>query len=166
MEQLLNDFSIGLFVMQAVILGIILFLMFKFAWKPILNSLGEREEGIQNALDEAENARKEIQNLQADNEKLLKEAREERDAIMKDARELKDKILADAKEEAQAQTTTMIENAKATIAQEQKAAIADLKKKVATLSLGIAETVVKKDLASQDDQLKLVEGMLQEVTLN
>jgi len=166
MEQLLNDFSIGLFIMQAVILGIILFLMFKFAWKPILNSLGEREDGIQNALDEAENARKELQNLQADNEKLLKEAREERDAMMKEAREIKDKIIADAKTEAEAQTSTMIENAKATIAQEQKAAMAELKEKVASLSIGIAESVVKKDLSSQENQLQLVEGMLEDVTLN
>ncbi len=166
MDQLLNDFSPGLFIMQAIILLILIFLMAKFAWKPILNSLNDREEGIQNALDEAENARKEMQNLQADNERLLKEAREERDAMMKDAREIKDKILADAKTEAEAQTTTMIENAKATIVQEQKAAIAELKKKVGELSIGIAQTVVQKELSSQDDHLKLVEGMLEKVTLN
>lgn len=166
MDQLLNDFSPGLFIMQAIILLILIFLMAKFAWKPILNSLNDREEGIQNALDEAENARKEMQNLQADNERLLKEAREERDAMMKDAREIKDKILADAKTEAETQTTTMIENAKATIVQEQKAAIAELKKKVGELSIGIAQTVVQKELSSQDDHLKLVEGMLEKVTLN
>ena len=166
MDQLINDFSPGLFIMQAIILLILIFLMAKFAWKPILNSLDEREQGIQNALDEAENARKEMQNLQADNERLLKEAREERDAMMKEAREIKDKILADAKEEAETQTSTMIENAKATIVQEQKAAIADLKKKVGELSIGIAQTVVQKELASQDDHSKLIEGMLEKVTLN
>ena len=164
--EIFNDFSIGLFFMQLIILAVLIFLLAKFAWKPILSSLNEREEGIQSALDEAENARKELQNLQADNEKLLKEARDERDNMLKEAREIKDKIIADAKEEAQGQTSTMIENAKATIAQEQKSAIADLKKKVASLSIGIAESVVKKDLATQDDQLKLVENMLEEVTLN
>lgn len=166
MDQLLNDFSPGLFVMQLVILGILLFLLAKFAWKPILNSLDEREEGIQNALDEAENARKEMQNLQADNEKMIKEARAERDAMMKDAREIKDNIIAEAKEEASEQAAIMIENAKATIKQEQQAAIAELKKNVADLSINIAQQVVRKELTSQDDQLKLVEGMLEEVTLN
>lgn len=164
--NLLNDFSPGLFVMQAIVLLILIFLMAKFAWKPILNSISEREEGIKDALDAAENARKEMQNLQADNERLLKEAREERDAMMKEAREIKDKIIADAKSEAEEQTATMIENAKATIKQEQQAAVAELKKKVADLSIGIAQTVVKKELASKDEQLKLVEGMLEEVTLN
>ncbi|CAM1352126.1 F0F1 ATP synthase subunit B [Tenacibaculum crassostreae] len=166
MDQLLNDFSPGLFIMQMVILLVLLFLLAKFAWKPILNSLSEREEGIQNALDAAEEAKKEMQNLQADNDRLLKEARAERDAMMKEAREIKDNIIAEAKEEAQEQASIMIENAKATIKQEQQAAVAELKKKVADLSIGIAETVVKKELASQDDQLKLVEGMLEEVTLN
>ncbi|WP_028888274.1 F0F1 ATP synthase subunit B [Tenacibaculum ovolyticum] len=164
--EIFNDFSIGLFVMQAVILLILIFLMMKFAWKPILSSLNDREEGIQNALDQAENARKEMQNLQADNDRLLKEAREERDAMMKDARDIKENILAEAKEEAQEQTTLMIENAKATIKQEQQAAIAELKKNVADLSIDIAQQLVRKELASSDEQLKLVEGMLKEVTLN
>ena len=97
MDQLINDFSPGLFAMQALILVILLVLLFKFAWKPIMAALTEREEGIQNALDQAENARKEMQNLQADNERLLKEARAERDAMMKEAREIKDKIIADEK---------------------------------------------------------------------
>lgn len=161
-----NDFSVGLFFMQLVILAVLIFLLAKFAWKPILGALNEREEGIQNALDQAENARKEMQNLQADNERLLKEARAERDAMMKEAREIKDKIIADAKQEAEEQTSTMVENAKATIKQEQQAAIAELKKKVGDLSIEIAQKIVRKELASQDDQLKLVEGMLEEVTLN
>ena len=164
--DIFNDFPIGLFAMQAVILLVLLFLLAKFAWKPILSSLDEREEGIQNALDQAENARKEMQNLQADNEKMIKEARAERDAMMKDAREIKENIIAEAKDEAQEQTAIMIENAKATIKQEQQAAIAELKKNVANLSIDIAQELVKKELASSDEQLKLVEGMLKEVTLN
>jgi F-type H+-transporting ATPase subunit b len=164
--EIFNDFSIGLFAMQAFILLILIFLMMKFAWKPILSALNDREEGIQNALDQAENARKEMQNLQADNDRLLKEAREERDAMMKDARDIKENILAEAKEEAQEQTSLMIENAKATIKQEQQAAIAELKKNVADLSIDIAQQLVRKELASSDEQLKLVEGMLKEVTLN
>ncbi|PQJ21775.1 F0F1 ATP synthase subunit B [Tenacibaculum sp. SG-28] len=164
--DIFNDFSIGLFALQLVILLVLLFLLAKYAWKPILNSLDEREEGIQSALDQAENARKEMQNLQADNDRLLKEARAERDAMLKEAREIKETIITEAKEEAQEQAGIMIDNAKAAIKQEQQAAIAELKKKVADLSIDIAETIVKKELASQDEQLKLVEGMLQEVTLN
>lgn len=164
--DIFNDFPIGLFAMQAVILLVLLFLLGKFAWKPILSSLDEREEGIQSALDQAESARKDIQNLQADNERLLKEARAERDAMMKDARDIKESIIAEAKGEAQEQTSIMIENAKATIKQEQQAAIAELKKNVADLSIDIAQQLVRKELTSKDDHLKLVEGMLKEVTLN
>ena len=161
-----QDFSIGLFVMQLVVLLLLIFVLAKFAWKPILNALNEREEGIQTALDEAENARKEMQNLQASNEKLLNEARAERDAMMKEAREIKDAIVADAKEEAQNQSNIMIENAKATIKQEQQAAISELKKTVGALSITMAKTVVQKELSSEGDHLKLIEGMLEDVTLN
>ena len=140
--------------------------MVKFAWKPILNSLEERESGIENALAAAENARKEMQNLQADNANLVKEARAEREAMMKEARDISDKIIADAKEDAKEVTTKLIENAQAAIAQEKQAALAEIKKNVAELSIGIAESVIKKELSSKKDQLKLVEGILKDVTLN
>ncbi len=166
METLLNDFSPGLFVMQLVILIILLFLMKKFAWKPILNSLEERETGIESALASAENARKEMQNLQADNDKLVKEARAERDAIMKDAREIRDNMIAEAKEDAKEVTSKLIESAQASIQQEKQAALAEIKKSVAELSIGIAESVIKKELSNKSDQLELVEGILKDVTLN
>jgi F-type H+-transporting ATPase subunit b len=166
METLLNDFSPGLFFMQIVILIILLFLMKKFAWKPILNSLEERETGIEEALAAAENARKEMQNLQADNERLIKEARAERDAMMKEAREIKDNIISEAKEDAKEVTATLIEKAHAAIQQEKQAALAEIKKSVAELSIDIAESVIKRELANKDDQLKLVEGILKDVTLN
>ena len=166
MDKLINDFSVGLFFWQILLFVILIFVLKKFAWKPILNAINDREEGIQTALDQAENARKEMQNLQADNEKMIKEARAERDAMMKDARNIKESIIAEAKEEASEQATIMIENAKATIKQEQQAAVAELKKNVAELSISIAQQVVRKELTSQDEQLKLVEGMLKNVTLN
>jgi F-type H+-transporting ATPase subunit b len=166
METLLNDFSPGLFVMQLVILIILLFLMKKFAWKPILNSLEERETGIESALASAENARKEMQNLQADNAKLVKEARAERDAIMKDARDVRDNMIAEAKEDAKEVTSKLIESAQASIQQEKQAALAEIKKSVAELSIGIAESVIKKELSNKADQLELVEGILKDVTLN
>ena len=163
--ELFNDFSFGLFFWQLVLFVGLIFLLRKFAWKPILGAVDEREEGIKNALASAEDAKKEMQNLNASNEQLLKEARIERDSLMKDAREIKDKMIADAKEEAKEVTSKLIENAQASIEQEKQAALAELKKQVADLSIGIAETVIKKELASKDDQLKLVEGILEDVTL-
>ena len=103
MDKLLGEFSIGLFFWQTVLFLALLFLLRKFAWKPILNAVNEREEGIKNALDAAENAKKEMENLQADNEKLLKEARAERETMLKEAREIKNKMIDDAKEEAKAE---------------------------------------------------------------
>jgi len=166
METLLNDFSVGLFFMQAIILVILILLMRKFAWKPILDALQDREDGIQNALDAAENAKVEMQNLTASNDKLLKEARAERETMLKEARDMKDKMIADAKEEAQAQANAMITQAQNAIEGEKKAAMAELKSHVAGLSVEIAEKVVRQELSNKDKQLELVESMLGEATLN
>lgn len=166
MEQLLNDFSPGLFIVQTILFLLLIFLMVKFAWKPILNSLNDREEGIKSALDAAENAKKEMENLNADNERLLKEARIEREALLKEAREMKDKIISDATNEAQDKAGKMIEQAQAAIETEKKAAMAELKSHVADLSIEIAEKVVREELSNKDKQLKLVEDMLGETTLN
>lgn len=166
MEKLINDFSFGLFFWQIFILVVLVFLLKKFAWKPILDALHTREQGIQDALESAENARKEMQNLQADNEKLLKEARIERDNMIKEAREIKERMISEAKEEAQKEGEEMIVKAKATIQNEKNAALADLKNKVATLSVEIAEKVVREELSTKAKQEKLVEDMLDDVTLN
>ena len=166
MDKLIHDFSFGLFFWQAFILVILLVLLAKFAWKPIMTSITEREEGIKNALDSAESARKEMQNLQADNQRILQEARAERDAMLKDAREMKEKIVADAKNEAQEQGQKMIEQAKAAIESEKNAAMAELKLQVSTLSLSIAEKVLKDELSNKESQTKLVEKMLGDVKLN
>jgi F-type H+-transporting ATPase subunit b len=166
MDKLINDFSFGLFVWMAVLFVLLVLLLKKYAWKPILEAVNEREEGIKNALASAEDAKKEMQNLTANNEKLVKEARAERDAMMKDAREIKEKMISEAKEEAKEQATLMIELAKASIEQEKQAALAHLKKEVGQISITIAEAVVKRELASQEDQIKLVDGLLNDVTLN
>ena len=166
MDKLINDFSYGLFFWQAIILVILIVLLAKFAWKPILAALAAREEGISNALLAAENAKKEMQNLKADNEKLLADARAERDAMIKEAREIKEKMIADAKSEAQAQGEKMIESAKASIESEKNAAMAELKNQVSTLSLEIAETLLKEELSNKEAQTKLVEKMLGDAKLN
>jgi len=145
---------------------ILLFVLKKFAWKPILGAVNTREQSILDALASAEAAKKEMENLTADNEKLLKEARVERDGMMKEARELKAKMIADAKDEAKLEADKMISNAQAAIQSEKKSAIADIKTQVASLSLEIAEKVVKEELSSKDKQLKLVESMLGDAKLN
>jgi len=166
MEKLISDFSFGLFVWQSIIFIGLILLLKKFAWKPILDAVNEREEGIKNALLSAENARKEMHNLQSDNQRILQEARLERDAMLKDAREMKEKMVADAKNEAQVQGLKMIEQAKAAIEGEKNAALDELKSQVASLSLEIAEKVLKEELSNKEAQVKLVEKMLGDAKLN
>lgn len=141
-------------------------LMRKFAWKPILGAVKGREDSINNALLAAENAKKDMLNLKSDNEKLLAEARAERDLMIKEAREIKEKMIADAKSEAQVQGAAMIESAKATIESEKNAAMAELKNQVSSLSLEIAETLLKGELSNKEAQIKLVEKMLGDAKLN
>jgi len=138
----------------------------KFAWKPILDAVNEREEGIKNALLSAENAKREMQNLKSDNEKLLAEARAERDSLMKEAREIKDKMINDAKSEAQAAGEKMISQAKAAIESEKNAAMAELKNQVSSLSLEIAEKLLQEELSNKETQTKLIEKMLGDAKLN
>lgn len=166
MEELFGQFSLGLFIMKTVLFLALVFLLKKFAWKPILDAVNEREEGIKNALLSAENAKKEMQNLKSDNEKLLADARLERDSMMKEAREIKEKMINDAKTEAQTAGQKMIEQAKASIQSEKNAALAELKAQVSTLSLDIAEKLLKDELSNKDSQTKLVEKMLGDVKLN
>ncbi|MGV8945171.1 MAG: F0F1 ATP synthase subunit B [Lutibacter sp.] len=148
-----------------IIFVVLLFLLKKLAWKPILGAVKEREDSINKALESAENARKEIQNLTADNERILKEARAERDTMLKEAREIKESIISEAKGEAHTQATKVMEQAKAAIESEKHAAIAEIKNQVAELSIGIAEKVMKNELTDKNKQIKLVEDMLKEVML-
>ncbi len=166
MEKLVNDFSFGLFFWQTIIFVGLILLLKKFAWKPILDAVNEREEGIKNALLSAENARKEMQNLQSDNQRILQEARMERDTMLKEAREMKEKMIADSKNEAQTQCLKMIEQAKVAIESEKNAAMAELKAQVSTLSIEIAEKLLKDELSNKDAQVKLVEKMLGDSKLN
>ncbi|MEX0289020.1 MAG: F0F1 ATP synthase subunit B [Flavobacteriaceae bacterium] len=158
--------EIGLIFWTALTFAILLFVLRKFAWKPILGAVGDREDSIKKALAEAENARKEMQNLQADNERILKEARAEREAMLKEARELKDKIVSDAKDQAKVEADKMVAQAQATIDSEKKAAVSEIKSQVANLSVDIAEKVIKEQLGNKDKQLKLVEDMLGDIKLN
>ena len=149
-----------------IIFVVFFILLAKFAWKPILGAVKSREESINNALASAEAARREMQNLTSDNERILQEARMERDALLKEARDMKDKMIADSKHEAQLQGERMIEQAKAAIESEKNAAMAELKAQVSSLSLDIAEKLLKDELSNKEAQTKLVERMLGDVKLN
>ena len=156
----------GLIFWTAISFALLLFILRKFAWKPILGAVNSREEGIKEALASAEKARREMENLHADNERILKEARLERETLLKEARDIKAKMISDAKDEAQAQANKMIEQAQVAIESEKKAAMTELKNLVASLSLEIAEKVVRKELSNKGSQIQLVESMLGETKLN
>jgi F-type H+-transporting ATPase subunit b len=165
MLDLINDFSPGLFFMQAIILIILIVLMRKFAWKPILDALTQREEGIESALAAAEQAKVEMAKLEASNEAAVQEARAQRDLMMKEAREIKEKMIADASLEAQEKADKIIISAQEAIESEKKAALADIRTQVAELSLKIAEKVTRKELSEKDAQLALIDKMLAEANI-
>lgn len=156
----------GLVFWTLITFLVLLFILRKFAWNPILGAVSERENGIKKALASADKARQEMENLQADNQKILKEARAEREAMLKEARELKNKMIDDAKVEAKDQANKLVAQAQAAIETEKKVAIADLKAQVADLSISIAEKVLGEELSNKGKQEKLVESMLDDTSLN
>ncbi|AVI50644.1 ATP synthase F0 subunit B [Pukyongia salina] len=158
--------DVGLIFWTFISFAVLFFVLKKFAWKPIVGTVNNREQSIREALASAEAAKKEMENLTADNERILKEARLEREAMLKEAREIKAKMIADAEGDAKAKADKLIANAQAAIENEKKAAIAELKNQVAIMSVDIAEKVVKAELSNKDKQLKLVENMLDEAKLN
>ncbi|MGP1500469.1 MAG: F0F1 ATP synthase subunit B [Bergeyella cardium] len=152
--------SIGNIFWTAVVFLILVALLAKYAWKPILSAVNEREVSITDALNQAKLARKEMESLKADNERIVREAKIERDAILKEARELKDKIVSEAQDVAKAEGEKLIEQAKQTIQAEKAAAMADIKNQIGTLSVGIAEQILKQKLDNSDAQNALVENYL------
>jgi F-type H+-transporting ATPase subunit b len=165
MEQLLNDFSPGLFIMQSVLMLAVIFLMVKFAWKPIISALDEREEGIKNALEAAEKAKQEMESISSSNENLFNQAREERDAMLKEAREMKAKMIVEAEANAEAEAAKIIASAKEVIEIEKKEALAELKAEVAQLSISVAEKLLKEELSDHKKDASFVNGLLGEVNL-
>lgn len=163
---LLEDFSVGLFFWQLFLFLVLLFVLRKFAWKPILGAVEEREKSIEDSLASAEKAREEMARLQSDNDRILAEARAERDSILKEAREIKDKMINDAKAEAGSQAEKIIANAKEQIQNEKMAAVTDLKNQVAEMSIEIAEMVLGKELEDKAKQGEIVKDQLDNFKLN
>ena len=156
----------GLFIWSTVAFLILFFLLSKFAWKPIVKALDERERSIEDALSKAEMAKLEMAKLIGENEDLLKEARLQRDVILKEAKEIKDQIINEAKDQAKLEGAKLIEKAKDEITNQKLAAMAEIKNQVSSLSLAIAEKVLRKQLGDQDKQQVLVNELLKEVKLN
>jgi F-type H+-transporting ATPase subunit b len=157
--------DIGLVFWTTVCFAILLFILRKFAWKPILEAISERERSIEDSLSKAEAAKEEMARLTNENEALLKQAYAERDVILQEARKLKDKIVSEAKEAAQTEGARMIENARLEINMQKALAIADVKNQVATLSIEIAEKVLRKQFEDVKKQDALVTELLKEVKL-
>ena len=166
MEKLISEFSVGLFFWQSMLFIALIFLLRKFAWKPILTAVNEREEKIEGALKAAEEAEKRMQALNAQNEELLKKAREERDIILKEARETKDAIIAEAKDKAKQEAERVLAASREAIQNEKMAAIAELKNQVAVLSIEVAEKIIRQELKSDDKQKQLANNFVEEVSLN
>lgn len=158
--------SIGLIFWMTISFIVLLIILGKYAWKPILKALENRENSIQKSLDEAKNAREEMAKLTSQNEQILKEARMEREAILKEAREIKDKIINDAKDAATAESNKIIQSAKETINAERISAINQIKNEVADLSVDIAKKVLQKELSSPEEQKKLIDSLVNQAKLN
>ena len=165
MEKLISEFSFGLFFWQLLIFIFLVLLLKKFAWKPILDTVNERESSIKDAMSEADKARKEMAAIQESNQKVLKEARAEREALLKDARNTGAEIVAQAKTDAKTEANKIISQAQEAIQNEKRAAVNELKNQVAKISLEIAEKVIDTELANKDKQTQLVDKLLKDGSL-
>jgi len=166
MDKLFGEFSIGLFFWQVVLFLALLFLLRKFAWKPILSAVNEREAKISDSLELAEKTKAEMAALQASNENLLKEARAERDGMIKDAKETASQMVAEAKEKAKEEGNKMLASARESINAEKAAAINELKTQVASFSIEIAEKIVRGELAAGDKQKALADKLAEDINMN
>jgi len=157
---------IGLIFWMTLSFAIVIYILGKFAWKPIMKALKEREDSIDNALRAAEKAKEEMTQLVFSNEQLMKEAKEERDAMLRDARKIRENVIGEAKTKAEEEGKRIVQTAKENIHFEKMAALTDLKNQIATLSIEIAEKIIKEDLSTNEKQKTLVTKLLNEIHFN
>ena len=155
----------GTIFWMLIIFGITLYILKKFAWKPILKALKDRETSIANALSSASKAREEVKGLKADHEKIIAEARKEKEIILKEAKAVKDKLLAEAKQQANQEGQKIIEATRVQIQAEKKAAITEMKQQIAELSVAIAEKIIRKEFEDKKTQVSMVEDLLKDLKL-
>lgn len=163
--ELVNP-GIGLIFWMTLAFGVVVWILAKYAWKPILKSLKEREDSIDKALHEADLARQEMKELKFSNEQMMAEAKEERDALLRQAREVKEKLIEDARLKANEEANRIIESARETIENEKMAAMVDLKNQIAKLSIEIAEKVIARELDDKGRQKEFVDKLIKKANLN
>lgn len=156
----------GLVLWMIIVFSALLFLLKKFAWKPIMDGLKEREGEIEGALRMAEETRAEMAKLKSDNDRLVSEARREREEIIKEAKEAANRLMAEAKGEAQVQSTKILDDARASIAHEKEIMLAQVKKDVAGLSLEIAEKILRRELSDKTAQSSYIDSLVADAKLN
>ena len=155
----------GTIFWMVIIFGIVLYILKKFAWKPILNALKEREQSIEEALSSADKAREEVEGLKADNEKIIAEARRQKDVILKEAKDIKDKMLVEAKDKASKEGQKIVEAARQQIEAEKEAAISEMKLQVTELSVLVAEKIIQKELKDKNVQEEIVNDLLKDMKM-
>lgn len=158
--------GIGMIFWSTLFFLVLLLILRKFAWPAILTAVHARNESIRKALDAADKAKEEMAKLQADNEKILAEARQERDALLKEAKEMKDKLISEAKEKAAEEAKKLVQSARESIQTEKAAAINEMKAQIATLSVGVAEKILRDKLEDSKAQKELVDKLINEADLN
>jgi F-type H+-transporting ATPase subunit b len=163
--QLLTP-AFGLIIWTLLAFIIFFFILKKFAWKPILNSMNKREKGIADSLATAEKVKAEMAELKSENETLLAKAREERAQMMREAKETRDKIISEAKEQARIETNKIIADAQGAIIQQKMAAITDLKNQVGNLVVEVSEKVLRRELNNKEEQEKYIQQLASNVDLN
>ncbi|NLE34644.1 MAG: F0F1 ATP synthase subunit B [Bacteroidales bacterium] len=166
LQSSLANPAIGTVFWTTLIFLMLLLLLWKFAWGPIMKAVKAREDMIHNSLDSAEKAREEMKVLQADNEKILRKAREERDKILRDARVAYDRMMAEAKEKSQSESDALVRRARELIERDKVAAISEVKREVARLAIEVASKVVGETLKSDTEQQKLIERYINEIEAN
>ena len=164
MKLLTPEFGLIIWTLLAFL--IVLFILKKFAWKPILNSLKEREMSIADSLATAEKVKAEMSQLKSENEALLAKAREERAQLLKEARDTKDRIISEAKEQAKIEANKIVIDAQASIQQQKMAALTDVKNQVGTLVIEVAEKLLRRELGNKSEQENFIKRLADEVKLN
>ena len=163
--QLLTP-AFGLIIWTLLAFGIVFFILKKYAWKPILHSMNEREKGIADSLATAENIKTEMSQMKSENEALLVKAREERAQMLKEAKETKDKIINEAKEQAKVETNKIIADAQSVINQQKMAALTDLKNQVGNLVIDVSEKILRRELSNKQEQENYIKQLAENVKLN
>lgn len=165
MEKLINEFSFGLFFWQLLIFVGLILILKKFAWKPILDTLNERENSIKESLESAQKAKDEFSKIKADNDKIISDAKKERDSIISDAKKTGREIIEESKNSAKLESEKIIENAKESIRMEKDLILKDLKSQVVDLSIEIASKILKKELNEKQNQDDYIQKLIDEIEI-